>query len=179
MPSTTHFNPRSSCEERPDTCLSSIKVVKFQSTLRPSPHPSQSRTISIHAPHARSDVVSEIIFIARPQFQSTLLMRGATTVTLTYIDDKTFQSTLLMRGATSAFLSHDLRPFHFNPRSSCEERQCGWLRSSHLTNFNPRSSCEERLVQFDCIQWRRVVFQSTLLMRGATIAGSSGARAVI
>ena len=144
MPSTTHFNPRSSCEERPDTCLSSIKVVKFQSTLRPSPHPSQSRTISIHAPHARSDVVSEIIFIARPQFQSTLLMRGATQVLA--IDDclvtisihapharsdlmtaknmslLIFQSTLLMRGATSAFLSHDLRPFHFNPRSSCEER---------------------------------------------------------
>ena len=56
---------------------------------------------------------------------------------------------------------------NFNPRSSCEERQCTqeWLCT--YGNFNPRSSCEERLentvVYRVCLE-----FQSTLLMRGAT-----------
>ena len=58
---------------------------------------------------------------------------------------------------------------NFNPRSSCEERQycCGNCKRAYY-NFNPRSSCEER---------RRItsrrrcdgIFQSTLLMRGATV----------
>ena len=81
-------------------------------------------------------------------FQSTLLMRGATT------DDyarsrarKKFQSTLLMRGATSCQPVHP-RPRDFNPRSSCEERP----RHSRLDNT-------------------RKIFQSTLLMRGATVDG--------
>ena len=79
---------------------------------------------------------------------------------------------------------------NFNPRSSCEERQTLFLcrnhsdkisihaphaRSDYLTDFpqllieyfNPRSSCEERL-QLLCTQCLLVVFQSTLLMRGAT-----------
>ena len=123
--------------------------------------------ISIHAPHARSDFdadtmqrrisnfnprssceerhVSSIILCTCPLFQSTLLMRGATTVIDGWKKVKRFQSTLLMRGATST--RHPTRGSsrYFNPRSSCEERRlhlscpCRYVRY-----FNPRSSCEER-----------------------------------
>ena len=38
----------------------------------------QELTISIHAPHARSDELGEMQAATRAEFQSTLLMRGAT-----------------------------------------------------------------------------------------------------
>ena len=38
--------------------------------------------ISIHAPHARSDLQTSVLLILRVRFQSTLLMRGATKSTL-------------------------------------------------------------------------------------------------
>ena len=79
---------------------------------------------------------------------------------------------------------------NFNPRSSCEERPCGRQNSSPPSHFNPRSSCEERhyrLVvglseeeisihapharsdQTARIRSSDSAFQSTLLMRGATV----------
>ena len=93
-----------------------------------------SSNISIHAPHARSDFMLQEIEAEHTEFQSTLLLRGATslilhkdTVTLISIhapharsDDKThkmihdayrFQSTLLMRGATVSILGIDLPDF--------------------------------------------------------------------
>ena len=56
--------------------------------------------ISIHAPHARSDL--RLLHPVRPHvtFQSTLLMRGATGECEDIMQDFLFQSTLLMRGAT-------------------------------------------------------------------------------
>ena len=56
-----NFNPRSSCEERPDD--GKKYVVAY---------------ISIHAPHARSDAESITSTVQSNKFQSTLLMRGAT-----------------------------------------------------------------------------------------------------
>ena len=56
--------------------------------------------ISIHAPHARSDDDEWAAVMILCEFQSTLLMRGATTVLIQQIKDNIFQSTLLMRGAT-------------------------------------------------------------------------------
>ena len=168
-------------------------------------------------------------------FQSTLLMRGATSCDTSYsFWLSAFQSTLLMRGATgtkvgmyydavgiSIHAPHarsdsesacpDCVDQHFNPRSSCEERQlslscsvedgisihapharsdnrkgCDSLsqrisihapharsdRSSSMLGtirayFNPRSSCEERHGA-DKEMRAGIVFQSTLLMRGAT-----------
>ena len=101
-----------------------------------------------------------------------------------------FQSTLLMRGATLSSNLTVLSIPNFNPRSSCEERlRAGTSNQGHLPisihapharsdmvnssrgkkpcNFNPRSSCEERLPIASKELWR-LVFQSTLLMRGAT-----------
>ena len=125
--------------------------------------------ISIHALHARSDGLSAILLPHIPHFnprssceerqvaekavaphytfQSTLLMRGATTDTpITTMIGKTFQSTLLMRGATASSQSSAVGGLNFNPRSSCEERPPRGLHYlAFLQYFNPRSSCEERL----------------------------------
>ena len=79
--------------------------------------------ISIHAPHARSDDIDDLKEMWVNQFQSTLLMRGAT---------------------CSAFVANSVA-YNFNPRSSCEERPSyRQFRQSGYCYFNPRSSCEER-----------------------------------
>ena len=99
-----------------------------------------------------------------------------------------FQSTLLMRGATASCRSaHRGRHFnprssceerlrwcsaaasrgHFNPRSSCEERPASVRTSCRTSYFNPRSSCEERQDK-PGPKYQLIIFQSTLLMRGAT-----------
>ena len=146
--------------------------------------------ISIHAPHARSDVRTPdvdhcvLISIHAPHARSDRTWRTMDMVRFS------FQSTLLMRGATWRRSFRRGNTFYFNPRSSCEERQQSFARGTLATkfqstllmrgatrgakmsvlarkNFNPRSSCEERppLRTF----WAACsVFQSTLLMRGAT-----------
>ena len=83
-----YFNPRSSCEER-----RAVRMVNRVGDF----------LISIHAPHARSDLERVADRYRIHRFQSTLLMRGATE-----FDEhdrsgyEEFQSTLLMRGATRA-----------------------------------------------------------------------------
>ncbi len=146
----SNFNPRSSCEERHSMMAFWKSSSLFQSTLlmRGATVRSLSAradsSISIHAPHARSD--ADVMGNAacrdhfnprssceeRPdkmrmelkeiQFQSTLLMRGATTVCASGLPCLLFQSTLLMRGATR-LVDDQLRRQYFNPRSSCEERR--------------------------------------------------------
>ena len=150
----SHFNPRSSCEERrPSSATSAWCGTLFQSTLLMrgatveaedehdaaeiisihapharsdekyshitqddlgisihAPHARSdgnfsdtwgSDPISIHAPHARSDARSLFLPTSFCQFQSTLLMRGATRWRYSrYAPAGQFQSTLLMRGAT-------------------------------------------------------------------------------
>ena len=177
----------------------------------------RSMLISIHAPHARSDVICAPHARTAYQFQSTLLMRGATFFRwpIHLLDEisihapharsdvsrravpctghhfnprssceerhaaKTsetnaaeFQSTLLMRGATSG--SRPCRPQrNFNPRSSCEERlAAAILHRCAEDDFNPRSSCEERLGKA-IRDKQKLQFQSTLLMRGATKGGEN------
>ena len=56
--------------------------------------------ISIHAPHARSDLMDSSFVSIPAAFQSTLLMRGATAMRCMMAYATEFQSTLLMRGAT-------------------------------------------------------------------------------
>ena len=124
------FNPRSSCEERhlgdiSDGCYTRISIHAPHARsdfLRNFPL-YRLLVISIHAPHARSDVVKNdldgyfVISIHAPharsdddvdaigadviEFQSTLLMRGATRKASRHFSVcEVFQSTLLMRGAT-------------------------------------------------------------------------------
>ena len=100
-------------------------------------------------------------------FQSTPLIRGATTVVfLPLVATSQFQSTPLIRGATSS-KDHDVfyfiisihaphtrsdcfsrsissSRFYFNPRPSYEERPCSASTWPQVSYFNPRPSYEER-----------------------------------
>ena len=197
MRTATNFNPRSSCEERPEYGFAD------KSRLQ----------ISIHAPHARSDRVSfhpaaavadfnprssceerlhpREVQRLKYQFQSTLLMRGATPFLQYYNFLQRFQSTLLMRGATRRSTTHRhthqqfqstllmrgatrlhrvLPPcsYDFNPRSSCEER----LYTKNTAVLDPMISIHAPHARSDligrCFWGHQSGFQSTLLMRGAT-----------
>ena len=101
-------------------------------------------------------------------FQSTLLMRGATACRRA--SDATmrlFQSTLLMRGATLSRAEHKPSPGISIHAPHARSDDCGLCGLPACRYFNPRSSCEERrgrVLQEGLI----LIFQSTLLMRGAT-----------
>ena len=135
---TTHFNPRSSCEER----------------LLPVRCAYANQQISIHAPHARSDSNS------RPYPGSF----------------SKFQSTLLMRGATSAFAASLSAFSNFNPRSSCEERLRFSRGQKTGRKFQSTLLMRGATNLLDKIR-RYLVFQSTLLMRGAASPPSAPALA--
>ena len=123
--------------------------------------------ISIHAPHARSDS-----FFVRKRRQAGISIHApharSDDVGMGYMRSMTiFQSTLLMRGATCRAGNWGEYLRNFNPRSSCEERLIGYLGRTAIENFNPRSSCEERRI-WHHNRGDHAIFQSTLLMRGAT-----------
>ena len=125
------------------------------------------RVISIHAPHARSDARAKLSHHSIQLFQSTLLMRGATSLPTAWRHSRElFQSTLLMRGATGGRQNAG-RHRHFNPRSSCEERRIAAAGRSGRVEFQStllmRGATSHILSTL-----RRPIFQSTLLMRGAT-----------
>ena len=95
-------------------------------------------------------------------------MRGATPEDpVKFAQRLKFQSTLLMRGATIVAPQLARGFYDFNPRSSCEERLLYVIIARQLLDFNPRSSCEERLLG-GILFHKKSIFQSTLLMRGAT-----------
>ena len=151
--------------------------------------------ISIHAPHARSDSRIPVIISAGDKFQSTLLMRGATyneSYCLPkhyYFNPRSsceerlpsssqsglmilFQSTLLMRGATWTRFGLAIR-LYFNPRSSCEERHKrpdGSFTWDSISIHAPHARSDVKSPPLDKSIPK---FQSTLLMRGATVSLSS------
>ena len=103
--------------------------------------------ISIHAPHARSDARARALIRFFLVFQSTLLMRGATSHSGRRRQRRTIISIHALHARSDAKSSRERTYTHnFNPRSSCEERR--------LHRLEP-SGC--------------FAFQSTLLMRGATL----------
>ncbi len=131
------------------------------------PH-SKAERISIHAPHARSDGDGYGDYTSVAGFQSTLLMRGATVMRSGKLSARLFQSTLLMRGATQDCRRGSWAVRNFNPRSSCEERpnfinlRCLLHKISiHAPHARSDGFCV-------CALFAGRVFQSTLLMRGAT-----------
>ena len=149
-----HFNPRSSCEERRINVTYTAQELAFQSTLlmrgaTANNELSQAvNVISIHAPHARSDLTISAMRSGREPFQSTLLMRGATSAILSLCSHHVlFQSTLLMRGATPGEnlvkLERMISIHAPHARSDHSTRAMGNCKQ----NFNPRSSCEERRLE--------------------------------
>ena len=102
-------------------------------------------------------------------FQSTLLIRGATVGSYGAINDELeFQSTLLIRGATSGagdVLDYVTISIHApHTRSDPAVR----LKIPFPADFNPRSSYEERPIVGMPVPVA-LPFQSTLLIRGATL----------
>ena len=176
-PIRPNFNPRSSCEERRDPTYSLLVTSEFQSTLlmrgaTAVMEGSASIKIFQSTLLMRGATLSSILSTQTMIFQSTLLMRGATYPADNFSGVGQFQSTLLMRGATwSGLLSRSTA--YFNPRSSCEERrppQHGVYRGYPISIHAPhaRSDTSQCLVFAGASQR----FQSTLLMRGATVAAS-------
>ena len=146
-----YFNPRSSCEERPG-------CTRF---------PWRCKSISIHAPHARSDLQKMGAVSVTKSFQSTLLMRGATGYIRILPVPFRFQSTLLMRGATVILpsLRNDCRiSIHAPHARSDVTYKSGYAEipiSIHAPHARSDTNYQTCLSQLD-------IFQSTLLMRGAT-----------
>ena len=105
-------------------------------------------SISIHAPHARSDDDRSHAPVLAIVFQSTLLMRGATFTKQS--GGVSWNISIHAPHARSDLerVADRYKVHNFNPRSSCEERRQGNTYKCCLQYFNPRSSCEERL---DCI----------------------------
>ena len=193
------FNPRSSCEERLDSDNQAATYARFQSTLLMRGATRQRKmqvyydSISIHAPHARSDApsigqrIAALISIHAPHARSDDNIRikrynvinfnprssceeQLSTNPLSH-STNTFQSTLLMRGATvSLFILITLYQFQSTLLMRGATRRTQRTRR-RVIDFNPRSSCEERLGRFDGTE-NLLEFQSTLLMRGATGYGS-------
>ena len=150
--SRSYFNPRSSCEERPSAWSIAFATFSFQSTLLMRGATIHRRRadnrvgISIHAPHARSD--------AR---QSRTGRRGRISIHAPHARSDGAHARLSVSTAD------------FNPRSSCEERLGASTYVCCGIDFNPRSSCEERQFCQNLLPIKHI-FQSTLLMRGATVA---------
>ena len=106
-PVVAGFNPRPSCEGR---------LLRFWLA-------NACNHVSIHAPHARGDRAlcgGDGLgkgFNPRPSCEGRLLLLG-----LHGLADE-FQSTPLMRGATTADTRSPSPPHRFNPRPSCEGRR--------------------------------------------------------
>ena len=172
------FNPRSSCEERRchAVCMSFLSCISIHAPHARSDHaPGKPWAlvyrISIHAPHARSDLrhraddVAADISIHAPHARSDGTWKAC------YNKPDRFQSTLLMRGATSSIMCRLLRGSNFNPRSSCEERPEQWLVWCNLNAISIHAPHARSDGSGPRIASPLRAFQSTLLMRGATGAG--------
>ena len=145
--------------------------------------------ISIHSPHARGDPLIGAETLKIGQFQSTPLMRGETSATITASQDMLFQSTPLMRGETAELVKitacrlisihspharGDSTVIYFNiirwisihsPHARGDFQLD--LLYSRQTDFNPLPSCEGRRFNIGKLSLDGI-FQSTPLMRGET-----------
>ena len=106
---------------------------------------SKRSVISIHTPHAGSDVNDFASRIDSLKFQSTLPMRGATlydTMYLSDADDFNPHSPCGERPLSPKYRDEAIR--HFNPHSPCGERH-GMAETAPIqADFNPHSPCGER-----------------------------------
>ena len=96
-------------------------------------------------------------------------MRGATSALKRLACGFLFQSTLLMRGATGSCRAGLHLQQYFNPRSSCEERRYFAIFSYLFIVISihaPHARSDAYGLDYE--QGVRTIFQSTLLMRGAT-----------
>ncbi len=148
-----NFNPRSPCGER--LLKHMLQVVAV--------------CISIHAPHAGSDLAKVTGLQCAVEFQSTLPMRGATGNSANTTSWMRFQSTLPMRGATRRRGRSCAQGSHFNPRSPCGERRGFWTVSACRPAFQSTLPMRGATLITEHRRPCPPGFQSTLPMRGATL----------
>ena len=101
--------------------------------------------ISIHAPHARSDAGRTCGFVAPAHFNPRSSCEERLRRSVVALRSMYFNPRSSCEERLSAAMSSRLRPY-FNPRSSCEERPRCRGRAQAGADFNPRSSCEERRI---------------------------------
>ncbi len=150
--STAGFNPRPSCEGRPEETKKELEAESFNPRPSCEGRPSESRQFPLTS-----------CFNPRPSCEGRLCPLSLGTVFLL------FQSTPLLRGATACggtgwlfrivsihaplargdgVATNQLSTScGFNPRPSCEGRLECTLYLQYLLSFNPRPSCEGRLRQ--------------------------------
>ena len=124
--------------------------------------------ISIHTPHAGSDLTYAGNMAGATGFQSTLPMRGATYFLDYYKKRYQFQSTLPMRGATNGAVD-----VQFIGGISIHTPHAGSDGGFHRTNkrrsisiHTPHAGSDEQALSIFLFA---ISFQSTLPMRGATL----------
>ena len=174
MSITRHFNPRSSCEERLKRILEETANEAFQSTLLMRgatcawPGICSGDTISIHAPHARSDARARRGSCLASYFNPRSSCEERPDLAVRAFEVSEFQSTLLMRGATGTCVTANIYHRDFNPRSSCEERRGSRKVIGQYSRFQSTLLMRGATCAPTSNRQHRSKFQSTLLMRGAT-----------
>ena len=147
---------------------------QFQSTLlmrgatpRTRAQPLLGHVISIHAPHARSDVIRGRHPAPSRLFQSTLLMRGATRVVLRFAlgQSISIHAPHARSDAVRQSVKESYEISIHAPHARSDDIAADQIVIAQ--HFNPRSSCEERQ-KVSVYSRSPILFQSTLLMRGAT-----------
>ena len=172
--SRTDFNPHSPCGERPALIWTSTTNCLFQSTLpmrgatpafryvrgctinfnphspcgerlpQRHPHSASGKYFNPHSPCGERPPSAPVSPL-RPEFQSTLPMRGATYAVCHAVPRRRgFQSTLPMRGATIA--GHRHRAVGHISIHTPHAGSDSWFLTSPKSygNFNPHSPCGER-----------------------------------
>ena len=147
-----NFNPRSSCEERHTATLSGVGAISIsihaphaRSDVSLASRCSKYWNISIHAPHARSDRGYYYYGYISKNFNPRSSCEERLDASQKAADEAAFQSTLLMRGATAS--RHRMRMRHTSFQSTLLMRGATRGHAHHKLQtqyFNPRSSCEER-----------------------------------
>ena len=104
---SAYFNPRSPCGERQTKLVVYVTFAKFQSTLpmrgatMDVPGTAGGQHISIHAPHAGSDSAAVFSAVPWPDFNPRSPCGERRYVSHMSVRHQRFQSTLPMRGATT------------------------------------------------------------------------------
>ena len=166
------FNSRASCEARRMGLSPSIAPCSFNSRAsceaRQNGEPVYwSRKVSIHAPLARRDLGASKRAPAKPEFQFTRLLRGATRVRRFHRPPARFQFTRLLRGATAKrAASRANGAFQFTRLlrgATSTPTRCAAVPAG----FNSRASCEARRGSRGTLSTGRVSIHAPLARRDA------------
>ena len=174
-----HFYPRSPCGERLYKIPNQREIYQYfyprspcGERLHAPNHNPCSRSISIHALLAESDLSHFRTLRGLLAFLSTLSLRRATKyVYIWYTILVRFLSTLSLRRATTKRINRNIGNGYFYPRSPCGERPPSVLR--HCTTYLFLSTLSLRRATHHRVSGRTGLhkFLSTLSLRRATPGG--------